>query len=108
MALFLDRHDLPGGAFEFAMPGDIQEAHRCDLAVQAKYGVQYLTYWWRYGGKTAFCLFEAPTKEAAMSVHLEAHGDLPTNIIEVDRRTLESFLGAIVVQPEDQVRQDVA
>lgn len=108
MPLFLDRHDLPGTPFEFAEPSDIMEAHRCDLAVQGKFGVQYLTYWWRYGAKTAFCLFDAPTKEAAISVHLEAHGELATNIIEVERDSLESFLGRIVVQPEDQIREDVA
>jgi DNA-binding CsgD family transcriptional regulator len=76
--------------------------------VQSKYDVQYLTYWWRYGANTAFCLVEAPSKEAAETVHREAHGQVATNIIEVDQRSLEAFLGRVVLPPEDEIREDTA
>jgi hypothetical protein len=61
----------------------IEAAHQKDLAVQEKYGVKYLRYWYDTNTGKAFCLFEAPNKEAGASVHREAHGLLADEIIEV-------------------------
>jgi hypothetical protein len=61
----------------------VTEAHRKDLEVQGKYGVQYLKYWYDEGTGTVFCLCEAPSKEAAEAVHREAHGLVADEIIEV-------------------------
>jgi DNA-binding CsgD family transcriptional regulator len=108
MALYLDRHDLSGGDLDGATREQVLETHRCDLSVQGKYGVQYLTYWWRYLSNTAFCLVEAPSKDAAEAVHREAHGLIATNIIEVDWQSLETFLGTVVMPAEDELREDVA
>ena len=101
MALFLDRHDLAGTAFEYMEPEEMMLAHQCDLLEQVKYGVTYLTYWWHPGSKTAFCLVNAPSREVAEQVHLEAHGEdgIPTNVIEVDWQTIEGFLGPVKVAP---------
>ena len=68
-------HDLP--AHELA------EAHAKDLACQAKYGVRYLKYWYDAATGKVFCLSEAPSKEAALAVHREAHGMMPDDIFEV-------------------------
>jgi hypothetical protein len=58
-------------------------AHQKDLQVQEQYGVKYLKYWYDEGTGTVFCLVEAPSKEAAATVHREAHGLVADEIIEV-------------------------
>jgi DNA-binding CsgD family transcriptional regulator len=110
VTLYLDRHDLIGTQFENATPEEMLHAHQCDLQEQDKFGVNYLTYWWHEGAKTAFCLVEAPSRETAERVHREAHGPdgLPTQIIEVDWQTMEGFLGRVRIPPYDQVHQDIA
>lgn len=79
MPLFLDIHHLVEGV----TPEDLEAAHMKDLEVQKKYGVKYLRYWYDVASGRAFCLCEAPNKEAAVAVHEEAHGDVPTEIFEV-------------------------
>jgi DNA-binding CsgD family transcriptional regulator len=108
MTLYLDRHELTGTELAGVTRDQMMETHRCDLSVQSKYGVRYLTYWWREGAETAFCLVEAPSREAAESVHREAHGQVATSIIEVEWPSLEAFLGPIVIPPDDEIREDVA
>lgn len=89
MPLYMDRHEVP----EDATPMDIARAHQRDLEVQAAYGVDYVTYWFDHRSGCGFCLVEGPSAEAVEQVHREAHGLLGTNIIEVDRALVESFLG---------------
>ncbi|MEO7804018.1 MAG: nickel-binding protein [Actinomycetota bacterium] len=91
MTLFMDRHEkLEGVTAE-----DIAAAHLSDVAVQDKYGVKYITYWFDSDSESAFCLVDAPSKEAAEAVHKEAHGLVASRIIEVDPRRVEDFLGRI-------------
>jgi peptidyl-tRNA hydrolase len=59
------------------------DAHRKDLEIQQKHGVNYLRYWFDEGTGKVFCLVEAPSKEAAEAVHREAHGMIADEIIEV-------------------------
>jgi hypothetical protein len=61
----------------------VAEAHKKDLETQKKHGVKYLKYWYNDDTGTVFCLSEAPSKEAAMAVHREAHGLVADEIIEV-------------------------
>jgi len=61
----------------------IEAAHKRDLVVQDKHGVKYLKYWYDVATGRAFCLIEAPSKEAAEAVHREAHGIMADEIIEV-------------------------
>jgi hypothetical protein len=61
----------------------VVEAHKKDLDIQQKHGVQYLKYWYNEDNGTVFCLSEAPSKEAAEAVHREAHGLVADEIIEV-------------------------
>ena len=53
---------------------EIERAHAKDLEAQDKYGVKYLKSWFDERRGKAFCLVEAPNKEAAIAVHREAHG----------------------------------
>jgi AraC-like DNA-binding protein len=100
MPIFMDRHDVPGIT---AM--DVAEAHRQDLKIQDRYGCRALTYWFDEKRGTAFCLVEAPQKEAVEKMHDEAHGLIPRNIIEVDGHVVEAFLGRIT-DPETAVRDE--
>lgn len=88
MTLFLDRHNAPG-----ATAADIAAAHELDVAVQDKYGVRYVTYWFDDSEGTVFCLAEGPDREALEAVHREAHGLVADNIIEVGQGPMNTFLG---------------
>ena len=70
MPLFMDVHSLGG---EVAV-GDVAKAHMADLQEQANYDVNYLRYWVDEGQGKIFCLVEAPSADAANTVHREAHG----------------------------------
>ncbi len=100
MPLYMDVHNLAG-----ATAKDVVEAHKQDMAVQDKYGVKYLTYWFNEAAGKVFCLTEAPNVNAAVAVHREAHGLLADDIMEVEAGTVEGFLGnvadtAVAKEPE--------
>jgi class 3 adenylate cyclase len=103
MPFYLDRHDVSG-----ATPEDMAQAHAADVAVQDPYGVRYLTYWFDYERQHTFCLVEAPNEEAAMAVHREAHGNLPSEVREVDRDEVGAFLGRTVDPPAADVIDEPA
>jgi hypothetical protein len=78
--LYLDVHHLgPGKVTPEALAG----AHAKDLAAQGKHGVRYLNYWFDAETGTVRCLIEAPSAQAALDVHREAHGLMPDAITEV-------------------------
>jgi hypothetical protein len=79
MALFMDIHHHVDGL----TPEAVANAHRKDLEVQKKYGVNYLKYWYDVKNGKIFCLVEAPDKESAVAVHREGHGMVADEIIEV-------------------------
>ena len=79
MPLFMDVHQIDGGA---AMD-DVAKAHLADLQTQAAYDVRYLRYWVDEPGGRVFCLVEAPSAEAAASVHREAHALVADHIYQV-------------------------
>jgi hypothetical protein len=70
MALYMDVHHIDGGV----ALGDVAKAHMADLQKQSKHDVQYLRYWVSEGDGRIFCLVDAPTTDAAATVHREAHG----------------------------------
>lgn len=90
MPLYMDRHDLAGATAQ-----DVAEAHVKDLGIQEKHGVRYITYWFDDTRGTVFCLADAPTKDAAETVHRESHGLVAYEVIEVDGRAVVDFLGRI-------------
>jgi uncharacterized protein YcfL len=79
MPLFMDVHHKVDGLTAEA----VAEAHKRDLEVQEKHGVQYHRYWYDETSGKVFCLVEAPSKEAAEAVHREAHGLVADEITEV-------------------------
>jgi DNA-binding CsgD family transcriptional regulator/class 3 adenylate cyclase len=78
------------------------------LDVQEKYGVRYLTYWYQRGKPTSFCLIDAPSVESASAVHREAHGRIASQIIEVERSSVDAFLGPIREPARGQAWEDVS
>jgi class 3 adenylate cyclase len=94
MPIFLDRHDAGATSAE-----EVARLHVKDLAIQDRYGVKFLTYWYDSARRTTFCLVDAPSKEMADRVHAEAHGHLANEMIAVDLSAVEAFLGRIQDPP---------
>lgn len=91
MPLFMDRHDIP----QEITAEHVAEMHQKDLKVEHLYGCRGITYWCDDKMHHAFCLIEAPNKEALQEMHNHAHGDFPHSIIEVNENLVASFLGRI-------------
>lgn len=79
MPLYMDKHRHIEGLTAEA----VADAHRRDVEVQEKHGVDYRQYWFNEGEGSVICLVDAPSKEAAEAVHREAHGLVADEIIEV-------------------------
>src|SRR5689334_6791810 len=79
MPIFMDIHHHIDGLTAEAVQG----AHAKDLETQGKYGANYMKYWFDESTGKVFCLIDAPTKEAAIAVHREAHGLVADELIEV-------------------------
>jgi hypothetical protein len=79
MPLYMDVHTIDGGV----SAGDVEKAHLADLAEQGKHDVRYLRYWVDEANGKVFCLVEAPSAEAASTVHREAHGLVADDVFQV-------------------------
>ena len=79
MPLYMDVHRLDGPV----TVEDVAKAHAADLKTQDPYDVSYLRYWVDEAKGTIFCLVEAPTSDAAATVHREAHGLVAEDIYQV-------------------------
>jgi class 3 adenylate cyclase len=95
MPFYLDRHDVRD-----ATPEEMARAHAADMAIQEAHGVRYLTYWFDYERQHTFCLVDAPDEMTAVEVHRRAHGDLPSEVREVDPDEVGAYLGRTVDPPE--------
>jgi len=91
MPIYMDRHDVP----DSATAETLAQIHQEDLKIEHKFGCKGFTYWYDDDQKTAFCLIEAPNKESIVEMHLQAHGDIPNSIVEVEPKIVQSFLGRI-------------
>jgi AraC-like DNA-binding protein len=91
MSIYMDRHNVS----ESITAEHVAQLHQEDLKVQHRFNCTGLTYWFDDKRKMAFCLVEAPNKQAVHDMHNNSHGDVPHNIIEVDVNLVESFLGRI-------------
>lgn len=80
MPRYLDHHKGDGKGVPASA---VAEAHKKDLEVQEKYGVNYINY--RVDEKTGdvFCLVDASSAESAARVHKEARGGIADEIHEV-------------------------
>ena len=79
MPLYMDVHHLDGPV----SADDVAKAHMADLQVQDKYDVNFQRYWVDETRGAIFCLVEAPSSDAASTVHREAHGLVADEIYEV-------------------------
>jgi hypothetical protein len=77
---FLDFHHLGAGK---VTAKDVAAAHQKDLAVENKYGVNFINYWVDEKNGTVVCLSQAPDSTAIVQTHKEAHGLLPSNVEKV-------------------------
>lgn len=79
MPLYMDTHTIKGGV----SAEDVAKAHMADLQTQGKYDVRYLRYWVDEQEGKVFCLVEAPSADAAATVHRQAHGLVADGIFQV-------------------------
>ena len=98
MPLSMDLHKLQEVA-----PEALANAHLKDLDVQDKYGLSVICV----TGSTSrtgkiFSFAKAPTADVAIAVHREAHRLLPDEIIEVQGKDVEGFLGTAEEVPRGQ------
>ena len=77
--LFIDIHHKVEGLSAEADTA----AHQQDLAVQARFGVRFIRYWYDEATGKVFCLSEAPDREAITAAHRAAHGLIADEIVEV-------------------------
>lgn len=74
---FLDIHQLGAGKVTAA---DVEKAHQKDLAVEKKYGVNFINYWVDEKTGTVLCLSQASDASKVVQTHKEAHGLVPVSI----------------------------
>jgi len=79
MPLYMDVHTIDGGV----SADDVAKAHMADLQTEGKYDVHYLRYWVDEANGKVFCLVDAPSPDAASTVHRKAHGLVADAIFEV-------------------------
>jgi class 3 adenylate cyclase len=65
------------------------------METQQKHHVNFITYWFDSDAERIFCLADAPTEEAMVAVHREAHGLIPNEILEVNPALVADFLGKV-------------
>ena len=80
--LYLDIHELGAGNVTAAA---VAAAHQKDLAVQHKYGVNFINYWVDEKNGTVLCLSQAPDSAAVVNTHKEAHGLIPVSVVKVEQ-----------------------
>lgn len=80
--LYLDVHQVPPGS---VTPEDVAGAHKKDLAVEKKYGVNFIDYWVDPKAGMIMCLSQAPDSLAIKKTHKEAHGLLPSYVLKVSQ-----------------------
>lgn len=78
--LYIDVHELTPGKVTYA---DVAKAHAKDLAVEGKYGVDFMKFWVDSDKGLVYCLSSAPDTAAVRKTHAEAHGLLPAHIFAV-------------------------
>lgn len=83
-SLYIDVHQLGPGKVKYE---DVAKAHAKDLAVEKKYGVDFIKYWVNEEKGLVYCLSSASDSESIRKTHAEAHGLLPEYIYQVTNGT---------------------
>ena len=79
-SLFMDVHYLGAGKVTREA---VAEAHKKDLAVQDKYGANFVNYWVDEKNGIVMCLVQAKDSAALVRTHSEAHGLIPSKVVRV-------------------------
>lgn len=90
MPIYMDSHIVPGVEAKH-----VAAAHKKDLGVQDQFGCRNMTYWVDENRGRVFCLIDAPNEEAVREMHNHSHGLVPHEIIPVNGKVVEAFLGRI-------------
>lgn len=90
MPIYMDSHIVPGVEAKHAA-----EAHKKDLGIQNQFGCRNMTYWVDEDRGRVFCLIDAPNEQAVRDMHNHSHGNVPHEIIPVNGKIVEAFLGRI-------------
>jgi len=77
---FLDVHYLGAGN---VTAKDVAGAHEKDLAVEKKFGVNFINYWVDEKNGMVLCLSQAKDSNDVIQTHKEAHGLLPAYVLKV-------------------------
>ncbi len=88
--LYIDVHHLQPGKVSFE---DVAAAHAKDLAVEKKYGVQFIKFWVDTDKGLVYCLSSAPDSASISKTHGEAHGLLPDEVYQVSDGTEAAMNG---------------
>ena len=88
--LYIDVHHLEAGKVSFA---DVAAAHAKDLAVQKKYGTEFIKYWVDTARGAVYCLSSASDSGSIIKTHAEAHGLLPDQVYPVTAGTEAAING---------------
>jgi hypothetical protein len=86
--LYTDIRTVNGGA---TVDGAAQ-AHAADLKAQGPHDVQYHRYWVNEAAGKVFCLADAPSAEAANTMHREAQGLVAGHVFEVQGMVVTQLL----------------
>lgn len=82
MPFYMDTHERVRAATREG----VARAYARSLEVQARHSARYVKMWAHHDADDfgrMYCLVEAPSREAVILVHLDAHGMLPNEIHEV-------------------------
>ena len=85
MPVYMDRHYIEGA---LDTPSQMRTRR---TGASDRYQVKFLTYWFDEMRSTAFCLVEAPNRQAIEHAHDEAHGSIPNEVLEVDPAVVDAF-----------------
>ena len=77
---YIDVHHFGAGKVTVK---DVETAHQKDLAVEKKYRVTILMYWFDEAKGDVYCLSSSDNSESIRKTHAEAHGLLPDEFYEV-------------------------
>lgn len=110
--IYIDVHHLGEGK---VTPADVAKAHQKDLAVQKKYGVKLIKYWFDEAKGDIYCLSSSPDSQSLKKTHGEAHGLLPNQIYLVkdgpeaaEKKGLNFFLDVHQLGAGNVTAKDVA
>ncbi len=86
MPFYLDLHRMPG------VTSAVVTKHNGALKMQEDFNCKLITHWVDEDRGRAFCLTNAPNKNAVKKLHEKYLGIVPSKIMELDCGTVKSFL----------------